>query len=70
MQEPRRPTTLWAFTACYGDDFAFTFYPSYLEAVSSIRNPRTAGAVMTRDPLNMALQLTGLTYKLLIMHRI
>jgi hypothetical protein len=24
--EPRRLTTLWAFTACYRDSFIFTFY--------------------------------------------
>jgi len=29
-------------------------YPPYLEAVSSIRNPRTRHAVVTVDPLNMA----------------
>jgi hypothetical protein len=28
-------------------------YPPYLEAVSSIRNPRTRHAVVTVDPLNM-----------------
>jgi hypothetical protein len=26
MWEPRRLTTLWAFTACYRDSFAFCFY--------------------------------------------
>jgi hypothetical protein len=26
MWEPRRLTTLWAFTACYRDSFSFTFY--------------------------------------------
>jgi hypothetical protein len=29
-------------------------YPPYLEAVSSIRNPRTCPAVVSRDPPNMA----------------
>jgi hypothetical protein len=28
-------------------------YPPYLDAVSSIRNPRTRHAVVTRDPPNM-----------------
>jgi hypothetical protein len=28
-------------------------YPPYLEVVSSIRNPRTRQAVVTKDPLNM-----------------
>jgi hypothetical protein len=28
-------------------------YPPYLETVSSIRNPRTCHAVVTRDPLNI-----------------
>jgi hypothetical protein len=27
MWEPRRLTTLWAFTACYGDSFIFFFLP-------------------------------------------
>jgi hypothetical protein len=26
MWEPRRVTTLWAFTACYRDNFTLTFY--------------------------------------------
>jgi hypothetical protein len=26
MWEPRRLTTLWAFTACYRDSFTFFFY--------------------------------------------
>jgi hypothetical protein len=30
-------------------------YPPYLEAISSIRNLRTRHAVVTRDPLNMAI---------------
>jgi hypothetical protein len=29
MWEPRRLTTLWAFTACYRDSFAFTFNPNW-----------------------------------------
>jgi hypothetical protein len=28
-------------------------YPPYIEAVSSIRNPRTRHAVVTRNPVNM-----------------
>jgi hypothetical protein len=32
-------------------------YPPHLEAVSSIRNPRTRHAVVTVDPLNMGLCL-------------
>jgi hypothetical protein len=31
-------------------------YPPYLEAVSSIRNPRTRHAVVTMDSLNMGLK--------------
>jgi hypothetical protein len=34
---------------------SFTFYPSYLEAVSFIRNLRTLHVVVTRDPTNMTL---------------
>jgi 5-methylcytosine-specific restriction endonuclease McrA len=33
-------------------------YPPYLEAISSIRNPRTWHAVVTVDPLNMVHKLT------------
>jgi hypothetical protein len=29
MWEPRRLTTLWAYTACYRDNFTFTF--TYVE---------------------------------------
>jgi hypothetical protein len=29
MWEPRRLTTLWAFTACYGDSIALAFYLIY-----------------------------------------
>jgi hypothetical protein len=32
-------------------------YPPYLEAVSSIRNPRTCHAVVTVDPLNMEFKI-------------
>jgi hypothetical protein len=30
-------------------------YPPYLEAISSIRNPRTHHAMVTVDPLNMGI---------------
>jgi hypothetical protein len=35
-------------------------YPPYLEAVSSIRNLRTRHAVVTGDPLNMAMNTKGI----------
>jgi hypothetical protein len=36
-------------------------YPSYLEAVSSIRNPRTRHAVVTSDPVNRRKETTWKT---------
>jgi hypothetical protein len=34
MWQPRRLTTLWAFTACYSDSFTFYLYPSYLFTIA------------------------------------
>jgi hypothetical protein len=40
-------------------------YPPYLEAVASIRNPRTRHAVVTRDPLNMDVRCLRMYYTVL-----
>jgi hypothetical protein len=40
-------------------------YPPYLEAVSSIRNPRTRHVVVTVDPLNMGLTIHRALYYVL-----
>jgi hypothetical protein len=37
-------------------------YPPYLEAVSSVRNPRSRHAVVTVDPLNMVTLCPGADY--------
>jgi hypothetical protein len=37
MWEPRRLTTLWAFTACYGDSFNFCSLRTFVGEQSSLR---------------------------------
>jgi hypothetical protein len=39
MWDPQRPTTLWAFTACYRDNFTF-FYFLVIKPVSILKMER------------------------------
>jgi hypothetical protein len=43
-------------------------YSPYLEAISSLRNPRTRHAVLTVDPLNMAFKTYWQLYVPLALH--
>jgi hypothetical protein len=55
---PAQPPS-WRTTHCRLSANAYSIYSQYLEAVSSIRNPRTRHAVVTVDPLNMHVSNTS-----------
>jgi hypothetical protein len=49
MWEPRRLTSLWAFTACYRDSFTSFFTEGILKGNFEFRNSRNGTRVVTKE---------------------